>query len=599
MEVRNKIKNGVLVFFKVIGMMTCLYLFICSLSFLSTSFRILGGRNIGTLFEQSDLLKNPVVGVMIGVLVTVLVQSSSTSTSIIVGMVSAGAPVREAIPMVMGANIGTSITNIIVSITQVSDRERFRRAFSCATVHDMFNWLSVILLVTVETATHYLENLTGFIVQNINLSGNFTKPDFLKVLTTPLTNRVIQLDKKVLESWAKNDPVYENVTSQLAIVKKSQLANVMGDISSLLSKVMDKVVINKTISQIEKVVEESMGEDVPTPTVMKTSCFDRSTEGNVFPDDDHAKTCSFILAYLGPQGYNIGDIALGIILLIISLVLLISCLLGVVKILNSMLGGKMTGVITNVINADIPNKYLAWITGYLAMAVGAVVTILLQSSSVFVSTLVPLAGAGLVSTERAYPMALGSNIGTTTTSLLASFAADSTYIDKSVQIALVHLFFNLTGILIFYPLPFMRFPIAMAKVLGDTTARYRWFAVFYLLFMFLFLPSFIFSLSMAGTWALYAFLGPAVVLLLIYSLLSLLQKYKPAILPQFLLTWEFLPLPLRSLEPLDRVITGVFRLSRCCGKNYEVVNQTDGSKLEMGNMDRKTPAFKRQVTSPF
>ena len=79
---------------KVISLLTCLYLFVCSLSFLSDSFRILGGRNIGSLFSNSELLQNPIVGLMIGVLVTVLVQSSSTSTSIIVGLVSAGAPVR-------------------------------------------------------------------------------------------------------------------------------------------------------------------------------------------------------------------------------------------------------------------------------------------------------------------------------------------------------------------------------------------------------------------------------------------------------------------------------------------------------------------------
>ena len=111
---------------KVISLLTCLYLFVCSLSFLSDSFRILGGRNIGSLFSNSELLQNPIVGLMIGVLVTVLVQSSSTSTSIIVGLVSAGAPVRTAIPMIMGANIGTSVTNIIVALTQAGDREQFR-----------------------------------------------------------------------------------------------------------------------------------------------------------------------------------------------------------------------------------------------------------------------------------------------------------------------------------------------------------------------------------------------------------------------------------------------------------------------------------------
>ena len=121
---------------------------------------ILIGRNIGALFSNSDLLQNPVVGLMIGVLVTVLVQSSSTSTSIIVGLVSAGAPVRTAIPMIMGANIGTSVTNIIVALTQAGDREQFRKAFSCANVHDMFNWLvSVHLYCTLYTSTSVLHSI--------------------------------------------------------------------------------------------------------------------------------------------------------------------------------------------------------------------------------------------------------------------------------------------------------------------------------------------------------------------------------------------------------------------------------------------------------
>jgi sodium-dependent phosphate cotransporter len=91
---------------------------------------------------------------MVGIMTTVLVQSSSTSTSIIVSMVSAQfLDVQTAIPIIMGANIGTSITNTIVSLTQVGDRNQFRRAFAGATVHDMFNWLTVISLLIVEVTT--------------------------------------------------------------------------------------------------------------------------------------------------------------------------------------------------------------------------------------------------------------------------------------------------------------------------------------------------------------------------------------------------------------------------------------------------------------
>ena len=69
--------------------------------------------------------------------------------------------------------------------------------------------------------------------------------------------------------------------------------------------------------------------------------------------------------------------------------------------------------------------------------VGAVITILVRSSSVFTSTLTPLCATGLVSLETAYPLTLGSNIGTTTTSILASFAAEGKYLKPSIQVSTV------------------------------------------------------------------------------------------------------------------------------------------------------------------
>ena len=88
---------------KTLGISAALYLFICSLTFLSTAFRILGGRNLSNLFQNSQILSNPIVGIMIGILVTVAVQSSATSTSIIVALVSAGAPVKNTIPILSPA----------------------------------------------------------------------------------------------------------------------------------------------------------------------------------------------------------------------------------------------------------------------------------------------------------------------------------------------------------------------------------------------------------------------------------------------------------------------------------------------------------------
>jgi len=515
---------------KTVGILLSLYLFVCSLTFLSTSFRILGGRNLSSLFSDSEVLSNPIVGVMIGILVTVLVQSSATSTSIIVSLVSAGVEVRHAVPMIFGSNVGTSVTNTIVSMTQAGDRESFRRAFAAATVHDMFNWLSVVVMVILEVSTGALEHITGKIVDVMPLDdgpANFTVaaasegkegsgggPDLLKALTKPFTDKIVQLDKKILLGWSFNKPEYENITS-----------------------------------------------------LLKSDC-DAAKEG---------EPCDFLLSIMGQNGWGLNDTWLGLFLLAFSLALLCGCLIALMKILNSMLGSQMAGFIQKTINAEIP--YVPWLTGYLFIAVGAVITIIVRSSSVFTSTLTPLCGAGLVTLETAYPMTLGSNIGTTTTSILASLAAEGKYLKPSVQIALVHLFFNIIGILIFYPIPIMRIPIPMAKRLGDLTARYRWFAGFYLVFMFFLLPALVFLLSLAGTAALYMVLAPLLLLAIVVGLINLVQNTRPHWLPSKLRNWHFLPLWMRSLEPIDNQ----FQKMACCAKCRHVEDDEEGAVNSVGN----------------
>uniref|UniRef100_A0A6A7FVX6 Sodium-dependent phosphate transporter n=3 Tax=Hirondellea gigas TaxID=1518452 RepID=A0A6A7FVX6_9CRUS len=463
-----------------------LYLFVCSLNFLSNSFRLIAGRTTGSVL-QNEYISNPIVGLMIGILVTVLVQSSSTSTSIIVSMVNASIlSVHSAVPMIMGSNIGTSVTNTIVSLTQVGDRNVFRRAFAGATVHDMFNWLSVFVLLTTEIATGLLESVTLRIVDTADWSqAKGGKLRLLKVITDPFTKTVIQVDKNVLKHWSHNDPDYVNAS------------------------------------------------------LIKKSC--------------KGGPCDFLFA-----DTTMSDQTVGLILLFFSLLLLCICLILIVKILSSIMKGSIAQIIKVALNADIP--YVPWLTGYIAIAIGAVMTVLVQSSSIFTSTITPLIGLGLISVDRSYPLTLGSNIGTTTTALLASMAGHDEGRKSSVQIALVHLLFNILGIMIFYPIPFMRFPIPLAKALGNITANYRWFAIFYLIAMFLLLPGFVFALSLGGTIALYCVGVPILVLFALIVLLNVLQNKIPDRLPAKLQNWNFLPLPLRSLEPYDKILTS----SPCC-----------------------------------
>ena len=112
----------------------------------------------------------------------------------------------------------------------------------------------------------------------------------------------------------------------------------------------------------------------------------------------------------------------GVVLLFLSLLFLCLSLVGIVKILNSIMKGAMAGALKRSLNMECPGR-MSFLTGYAAMAVGATVTFLIQSSSVFTSALTPLIGLGVVSLERVYPLTLGSNIGTTGTGLLAAMAS--------------------------------------------------------------------------------------------------------------------------------------------------------------------------------
>ncbi|XP_013781308.1 sodium-dependent phosphate transport protein 2B-like [Limulus polyphemus] len=495
------------------ALLLLLYFFICSLDFLSSAFRLLGGKVAGDVLSKNELLSNPVVGLMIGVLVTVLVQSSSTSTSIVITMVGTDlVEVRSAIPIIMGANIGTSMTNTIVSLMQASERNEFRRAFAAATVHDMFNWLTVIVLLPIEISTGYLYHVTNAILKSTEWEQNKDADrDFLKKLTKPFTKTIIQLDKNVITAIANKDETARNMS------------------------------------------------------LIKQCCKNNGT--------DCISECKFLL-----KGLNWSDSIVGLLLLAVSLVLLCSCLILLVKLLHSMLKGRIAVIIKKTVNVD-PRFPFSMFVGYVAILIGMIMTILVQSSSIFTSALTPLAGIGVISLERMYPLTLGSNIGTTATGILAALAADKGHIRDTLQLAFCHLFFNISGILLFYPLPFMRFPITLAKLLGNLTAEYRWFSIVYLLLMFVFAPGIVFGLSLAGPNVL---LGLGLPLLLFFFLIiaiNIIQRKRPSLLPLFLQNWMWLPEWLHSLDPLDRFLTRILRLCKCCSCITDATRAHDANIL--------------------
>jgi sodium-dependent phosphate cotransporter len=161
-----------------------LYLFLFSLELMGTSLRMFGKGLAETLIATTT---NPLVGLFIGMLSTSIVQSSSSTTSIVVGLVAGGAlNVTNAIPIIMGANIGTSVTNMLVSLTQIKRDTEFRRALSAAIVHDFFNVLSVVALFPLQYFTNFLGLAATFMGEKFQNIGGLEFLSPVKTLTKPL-----------------------------------------------------------------------------------------------------------------------------------------------------------------------------------------------------------------------------------------------------------------------------------------------------------------------------------------------------------------------------------------------------------------------------
>lgn len=138
-----------------------LYLFLIGVKILGDSFKLMGGGFAKGLLNISA---NPLAGLFSGMFATVLIQSSSVTTSIIVGLVSSGSlPLGGAIPMIMGANLGTSVTNTLVSLGYIKNEKHFRDAFAAATIHDFFNILTVVVLLPIELMTGMLEKTAVYL----------------------------------------------------------------------------------------------------------------------------------------------------------------------------------------------------------------------------------------------------------------------------------------------------------------------------------------------------------------------------------------------------------------------------------------------------
>jgi solute carrier family 34 (sodium-dependent phosphate cotransporter) len=346
-----------------------LYIFLIGVALLENGIATLSPDLQEELFAS---VSNPLAGLFVGVLATVLAQSSSVTTATIVGLVGGGLiGVDQAVPMIMGANIGTTVTNTLASLGSMRRPQQFRNAFAAATVHDFFNVLSVAVLLP-------LELLTGFLSESA-----------------------------------------EAVSERLAGSRGATYE-----------------------SPLRQIVKEPAG--------WFADAWDNLASGSV----------------------------LGLLLIASGLALIFVALALITKNMRRLMAERVERSL---------NAMLSRGAGVPAILLGLVITVSVQSSSITTSVLVPMAAAGVITLRNVYPVSLGANVGTTVTALLASLASNR---PEALTIALVHTFFNVTGILIFYPIPFMReIPIRLAERMAEQAVRRKSRVVAYVLGMFVIIPA--------------------------------------------------------------------------------------------------------------
>lgn len=431
-----------------------LYWFIFALDLLGEGAQVLTGCVAGGLFGENT---NPVASLIIGVLATALFQSSSTTSSIVVSLVGAGSiPVEPGIYMIMGANIGTSVTNTIVAMGQMGNGDELECAFAGATVHDMFNFLSVLVLFPIEVITSMLAAMTSAMVKDWAPSGG-SKSGGISTIIDPITNRIIIRNRSVIINVA------EGGTCEAFYPTECN----------------------------------------PSGTRTFQACNTDGRVGLIQCDRSTGKCPIFFTDGASERD----DVSSGGIALLLGIIFLVICLLGLVMVLKRMLLGASTRII----------KKATAINGYVSMLVGCGITMAVQSSTITTSVLTPLVGVGLVSLDDMFPLTLGANIGTTITGILAAVVSGT---PTSMQVALAHFFFNIFGIIIWYPVPLMRrVPIAMAKALGRYTRWWRGFPLIYLGVAFFCLPLLLLGISNLFISDLAAFVALGVVVLIVFIVL--------------------------------------------------------------------------------
>lgn len=347
---------------RILAILLAVVFFLFALSLLGHAFKMVAAGRAQQIIE---ITSNPFVSLFIGLLVTAVIQSSSTTTSLIVAAVAAGSlNMSQAVPMVMGANIGTTLTSTLVSLGFITKKKEFRKALAAGSVHDIFNVLSTLVLLPLELYTGFLSGLAQMIATYLALPAEFDSPDIF-----------------TYGFWHDITPV--------------------------------QWVVNA----------------IDNPWVV----------------------------------------------LVLAFIILFASIKFLARYIYELFIGSF--------QKDFERIFFA--NPFKSFAFGTLLTATVQSSSVTTPLVVPLVATGKISLRKCFPYIMGANVGTTITALLAALL----HSNAAISIALVHVLFNLLGVLIFFPVKHLRrIPLKLAEGLGHLTSRNRLIGFLYILLTFFLIP---------------------------------------------------------------------------------------------------------------
>ncbi|CAK0905274.1 unnamed protein product, partial [Prorocentrum cordatum] len=490
---------------KVVTAVGLLYIFLISLSMMGDAFTVIGGPTAGAVFRNNAIFDNPFAGCSLGILATVLVQSSSTSTSIIITMTAAGLiDPKNAVYMIMGADIGTSVTNTIVSMSHMGDVNQYRRAFAGATVHDCFNLLTVSILLPLEYFTHMLYHIGSALVESGVEWLRAADETYLENIKRSTMRGPLRLPEP-----ARRLPVLV----ESAGIEEDQEAKEKVDFIKVLTKPVTSRLISvnkKLVTKVAQACDQDTLGDLLAQSIIQNK---RTQDNHMFLDTP------------------LSDEGAGWLLLVISLVMLSTALILLVKLLRAIFRGRAAIWMQGLLNLEF--KTVPFVADYILILFGVGITILTQSSSITASTLTPLVGIGLIKLDKMSPFTVGENVGATVTGMLSALAGSN--VATGMTVAFSRLFFNLIGALIWFPIPAMRaVPLTMARALGSMAADVRWFPLAYIIAVFAVIPGLLLGLSLMH-WAALVLVGlPLLLLLIAGSCVFGMRACRPERLPAVL-----------------------------------------------------------------